>query len=125
MVDGNYMKDLTVLGRDLRKTIIVDNSPQARIAATLFFFFRRARTRRPRATSSLIGSAAVARSMPPTATSPHEHVFCDVCLAAGSCSSRQAFGYQLDNGIPIETWTEDSSDSELCKASCREHTRVP
>ena len=54
MVQGNYLKDLHVVGREYHRMVLVDNSPHA-------------------------------------------------------------YGYQIENGIPIESWFDDDNDTELLK----------
>lgn len=84
-VQGNYIKDLNILGRDLSKTVIIDNSPQAfayqvREAALGFTFI-----------DVVCVELLVCKAQ-------------DVLLSL-----------QLSNGIPIESWFVDKNDNELLK----------
>ncbi|TVT96688.1 hypothetical protein EJB05_58087, partial [Eragrostis curvula] len=89
-VEGNYLKDLTVLGRDLTRVMIVDNSPQG-----------------------LAGKGTLLISTDISLLDQYEKLSPELCGAA--VQEMQAFGFQLDNGIPIESWFDDSNDTELLK----------
>lgn len=90
-VNGNYIKDLSILGRDLSKTIIIDNSPQAfgyhvsRNSKCSIFIMLWIKLKYILYIKSLVYS----KLLIPV--------------------------FQLNNGIPIESWFEDRSDSELMK----------
>lgn len=83
-VEGNYLKDLTILGRDLAHVIIIDNSPQV-----------------------LFAPSSAAKKL--ILCSIYKHVQ----ILSFYIGFLQAFGFQVDNGIPIESWFDDRSDKEL------------
>lgn len=90
-VQGNYIKDLNILGRDLSKTIIIDNSPQAFAYQVKHFHTNNKPVFK---TFKILYQCFFV-------TVILEHRF--LCL------------FQLSNGIPIESWFVDRNDSELLK----------
>ena len=85
LVQGNYLKDLTVLGRDMTKVRGPGHtSPHPAVSLRPLF------TSRPASFGPFVQSVLVDNS-------PH------------------AYGYDIDNGIPIESWFDDESDTELLK----------
>ena len=95
-VDGNYLKDLNVLGRDMSKMVLVDNSPHA-----FGYQVRGARGGRAAMGREWGGGVSI---LPSRVTRPRPR---QPRSLAAPC--------QLDNGIPIESWFDDRSDTELLK----------
>ena len=93
-VHGNYIKELGILGRDLAKTMIIDNSPQA-------FGYQ---VREDDTWSMCIDSWSL---------------LCTTCnstllLPLLKTEMLTPVVYtQLSNGIPIESWFMDESDNQL------------
>lgn len=75
LVDGVFVKDLTVLGRDLSRVVIVDNAVEAFALQVI-----------------IRGECAVHHALP-------------INIATS----------QINNGIPIKTWTEDTHDNEMIR----------
>ena len=114
LVEGNYLKDLSVLGRDLAHTVIVDNSPQVsswtqqRVHAKHTIHTssdaQRQRLSNHRITA-LFWQASFLRVV----------IQCLSLMLSKSTGFLQAFGFQLANGVPIESWYDDEADTELMR----------
>lgn len=142
LVEGNYLKDLSVLGRDLSRCAIVDNSPQVCwqggrgvFRGPIFFGAWPVAVLRFCKVAVLLCVEASYRDTLTSITrvcAPAYRLWaqsvlfgctahmCDlpVCsalllLLPPARLAGQAFGFQLSNGIPIESWYDDPTDNEL------------
>ena len=108
VVEGNYLKDLTVLGRDMARTVIVDNSPQACHGDGGWWERGGGGCARGRKKEGG-GPGPGARALPPRPPLSSFHS----PPSTPSIPTPKAFGFQLENGIPIESWYDDDGDAEL------------
>lgn len=106
--EGNYLKDLSILGRDLSKVAVFSCTaprlPPYSLHAPVPPGQGTAPTRIP-LFLPLSPTSLLLPLVTPEFSCPLQTIIVD--------NSPQAFGFQLDNGVPIETWFWEPNDREL------------
>lgn len=117
-VQGNYIKDLNILGRDLSKTVIIDNSPQAFAYQVCESGFSVPVTQQKLYSINPLNFWNTSHCINVNVTDSNVHYFTLIeGLSYWYVKLRMfcSLLLQLSNGIPIESWFVDKNDNELLK----------